>query len=128
MPLLCREWDEPQRLKFLRGELEGKRPLMPPGIQASTEEMDVINTFRTLSELPPDSLGAYVISMARAASDVLAVVLLQVRGCARCARPGVAQMEWAILSRPGRSPSCCDEVLKHHACVLHVSKGTCTAA
>lgn len=30
------------------------------------------------AELPSDSLGAYVISMARAASDVLAVVLLQV--------------------------------------------------
>jgi phosphoenolpyruvate carboxylase len=30
-----------------------------------------------LSELPPNSLGAYVISMARTASDVLAVVLLQ---------------------------------------------------
>jgi phosphoenolpyruvate carboxylase len=32
---------------------------------------------RVLSELPPDSLGAYIISMARTASDVLAVVLLQ---------------------------------------------------
>jgi len=37
----------------------------------------VINTFRTIAQLPPDSLGAYVISMARSASDVLAVVLLQ---------------------------------------------------
>ena len=90
---MCREWDEPKRLKFLRGELEGKRPLMPPGIQASTEEMDVINTFRTLAELPPDSLGAYVISMARAASDVLAVVLLQVRGFT-----GVRGLVWQGLS------------------------------
>ena len=32
---------------------------------------------RVLAELPADSLGAYVISMARTASDVLAVVLLQ---------------------------------------------------
>ena len=32
---------------------------------------------RILAELPADSLGAYVISMARTASDVLAVVLLQ---------------------------------------------------
>ncbi len=31
----------------------------------------------TLAALPPDSLGAYIISMARTASDVLAVVLLQ---------------------------------------------------
>ena len=43
----------------------------------STEVADVINTFRMLAELPADSLGAYVISMARSASDVLAVVLLQ---------------------------------------------------
>jgi len=32
---------------------------------------------RVLAELPADSLGAYVISMARTPSDVLAVVLLQ---------------------------------------------------
>lgn len=43
----------------------------------SVEVADVINTFRMLAELPPDSLGAYVISMARSSSDVLAVVLLQ---------------------------------------------------
>jgi len=30
-----------------------------------------------IAELPTDSLGAYIISMARTASDVLAVVLLQ---------------------------------------------------
>ena len=38
---------------------------------------DVIGTFRMLSQLPSDSLGAYIISMAHTASDVLAVVLLQ---------------------------------------------------
>ena len=43
----------------------------------STEVADVVNTFKMLAELPTDSLGAYVISMARSASDVLAVVLLQ---------------------------------------------------
>ena len=37
----------------------------------------MVNTFKMLAELPTDSLGAYVISMARSASDVLAVVLLQ---------------------------------------------------
>jgi len=64
-------------MKFLLGELTGKRPLMPPTLQTSAEQADVINTFRTIAQLPPDSLGAYVISMARSASDVLAVVLLQ---------------------------------------------------
>lgn len=37
----------------------------------------VHTTHSVLAELPSDSLGAYVISMARTASDVLAVVLLQ---------------------------------------------------
>ena len=97
---------------------------MPPGIQASTEEMDVINTFRTLAELPPDSLGAYVISMARAASDVLAVVLLQVRDLQRCG----AQCCRSTLLRLRSSPSCSDEALKHDAWVLLVHQCTCTAA
>ena len=65
-------------MKFLLNELTGKRPLMPPSLQTSAEQTDVINTFRVIAQLPPDSLGAYVISMARSASDVLAVVLLQV--------------------------------------------------
>ena len=65
-------------MKFLLGELTGKRPLMPQTLQTSAEQADVLNTFRTIAQLPGDSLGAYVISMARSASDVLAVVLLQV--------------------------------------------------
>ncbi|KAK9814631.1 hypothetical protein WJX72_009042 [[Myrmecia] bisecta] len=71
------EWTEAQRMDWLVGELMGKRPLLPPGLAVSPEEADVVNTFRMLAELPPDSLGAYIISMSRAASDVLAVVLLQ---------------------------------------------------
>lgn len=43
----------------------------------TNEVADVVNTFRIIAELPADSMGAYVISMARSASDVLAVVLLQ---------------------------------------------------
>ena len=39
----------------------------------------MLGTFKVIAQLPPDSLGAYVISMAHTASDVLAVVLLQVR-------------------------------------------------
>ena len=60
------------------------------GLQMSAEVADVVNTFRMLAELPPDSLGAYVISMARSASDVLAVVLMQrecgVKVCALAVR------------------------------------------
>ena len=56
-------------MKFLLNELTGKRPLMPPSLQTSAEQTDVINTFRVIAQLPPDSLGAYVISMARSARD-----------------------------------------------------------
>jgi phosphoenolpyruvate carboxylase len=38
---------------------------------------DVVETFRTAASLPGESLGAYVITMASQASDVLAVELLQ---------------------------------------------------
>lgn len=70
-------WSEEQRMEFLLGELSGKRPLLPPTMPMSDEVADVINTFRMLAELPHDSMGAYIISMAHTASDVLAVVLLQ---------------------------------------------------
>ncbi len=65
-------------------ELTSKRPLMPPAMQTEGEVADVLSTFRMLAELPPDSLGAYVISMAHTASDVLAVILLQVRSLMAC--------------------------------------------
>ena len=76
---ICSSWEEEERTKWLLEELNGKRPLLPPGLQCTPEVAEVLSTFRILAELPPDSLGAYVISMAHTASDVLAVVLLQVR-------------------------------------------------
>ena len=71
------EWDEETRLAFLLRELRGRRPLLPPGMPMSEDAQEVVDTFRVISCLPSDSLGAYVISMAKAASDVLAVMLLQ---------------------------------------------------
>ncbi|KAI8473664.1 MAG: PEPCase 1 [Monoraphidium minutum] len=71
------EWPEEKRLSFLLGELSGKRPLFPPGMEQSDDVREVVSTIRMLSDLPSNSLGAYVISMAKTASDVLAVVLLQ---------------------------------------------------
>ncbi|GBF96435.1 phosphoenolpyruvate carboxylase [Raphidocelis subcapitata] len=71
------EWPEERRLEFLLGELRGRRPLFPPGLEMTPDVKEVVSTLRMLSELPGHSLGAYVISMARTASDVLAVVLLQ---------------------------------------------------
>jgi len=74
-----RSWNEDERLKFLLAELTGRRPLLPPAMETSAEVKDVLDTFKVIGQLPPDSLGAYVISMAHTASDVLAVVLLQAR-------------------------------------------------
>ena len=41
---------------------------------------DVLDTFTMIGRLPPGSLNAYMITMTRAASDVLAVELLQKEG------------------------------------------------
>lgn len=71
------EWSEEERLAFLFKELQSRRPLFPAGADLSPDAKEVVDTVRTLGDLPEDSLGAYVISMAKAASDVLAVVLLQ---------------------------------------------------
>ncbi|KAL2904953.1 Phosphoenolpyruvate carboxylase 4 [Bienertia sinuspersici] len=74
------EWDEEKKLEFLTKELKGKRPLVPPSIEVNPDVKEVLDTFRVAAELGSDSLGAYVISMASNASDVLAVELLQKDG------------------------------------------------
>jgi len=71
------DWDESTRLEFLLRELTGRRPLIPSDFDAAPEVRDVLDTFRMIAHAPAGSLGAYVITMARAASDVLAVELLQ---------------------------------------------------
>ncbi|XP_075658531.1 phosphoenolpyruvate carboxylase 4 [Castanea sativa] len=71
------EWDEEKKLEFLTKELKGKRPLVPQSIEVAPDVKEVLDTFRVAAELGSDSLGAYVISMASNASDVLAIELLQ---------------------------------------------------
>jgi phosphoenolpyruvate carboxylase len=70
-------WPEQQRQDFLSRELQTRRPLIPRDLSVAEPLRDVLDTFRLLARLPPDSLGAYVISMAMHPSDVLAVALLQ---------------------------------------------------
>lgn len=72
-----REWGEEQRVAFLVEELSSRRPLIPLDIELETDEKDVLETFRMLATIPPESVGAYVITMASRPSDVLAVALLQ---------------------------------------------------
>ena len=70
------DWDEEQRIAFLLAELASRRPLLPTYFQASAETAEVLATCREVANAPAASLGSYVISMAGAASDVLAVQLL----------------------------------------------------
>jgi len=70
------QWDEGQRLDFLQRELDSRRPLLPPHFQPSAETAEVLATCCVAAQAAEESLGSYVISMARQASDVLAVQLL----------------------------------------------------
>nr|AVN87068.1 phosphoenolpyruvate carboxylase 1 [Selenicereus undatus] len=72
-----REWSEKKRQEWLLSELKSKRPLFGANLPKTEEVAEVLDTFHVISELPPDSFGAYIISMATAPSDVLAVELLQ---------------------------------------------------
>ncbi|KAI4320709.1 hypothetical protein MLD38_034162 [Melastoma candidum] len=72
-----KDWPEERRQEWLLSELSGKRPLFGPDLPKTEEIADVLDTLNVIAELPADSFGAYVISMATAPSDVLAVELLQ---------------------------------------------------
>ena len=71
------EWNEERRVDFLLNVLSQERVLGTEGMQPEETVADVLATFRAIAEMPRDSLGAYVITQAGRASDVLAVELLQ---------------------------------------------------
>jgi len=74
-------WDEEAKISFLQAELAGKRPLFRTrdmekmGLDAGV--LKTLRVFEMAATLNPEALGAYVISQAQTASDVLAVMLLQ---------------------------------------------------
>ncbi|WP_300524801.1 phosphoenolpyruvate carboxylase [Alcanivorax sp.] len=75
------DWPEERKQAFLVEELQARRPLINDGFyrseECSDEVAEVLATCRVIAEQGSEGLGAYVISMARAPSDVLAVMLLQ---------------------------------------------------
>jgi len=71
------DWSEQDRQAFLTRELEGRRPLIPPDLKTDPDVQDVLDTMRMIARIPADSLGAYIVTLASKASDVLAVELLQ---------------------------------------------------
>lgn len=70
-------WSEEQRQEFLLRELTSRRPLIPDDLDLDADAREDLATFEAIAAIPRDSLGAYVITMARSPSDVLAVALLQ---------------------------------------------------
>lgn len=70
------DWDEQARIDFLLRELSSRRPLLPAHFKPAADTAEVLATCREVASAPAASLGSYVISMAGAASDVLAVQLL----------------------------------------------------
>lgn len=75
-------WNEQDKIAFLTNELASKRPLLPRNWQPSEPVQEVLDTCKIIANQPREAFGAYVISMARTASDVLAVhLLLQEAGC-----------------------------------------------
>ncbi len=71
------EWSEEQRIEFLVRELNSKRPLLPRELPDDPTLREVLATMGVCAKGPAECYGAYVISMAQQASDVLAVHLLQ---------------------------------------------------
>ncbi|EJG1636023.1 phosphoenolpyruvate carboxylase [Vibrio parahaemolyticus] len=76
------QWSEQDKIAFLTNELASKRPLLPLDWEPSEPVKEVLDTCKIIALQPREAFGAYVISMARTASDVLAVhLLLQEAGC-----------------------------------------------
>ena len=69
-------WSEADKQAFLIRELNSKRPLLPRSWEPSDETREVLETCKVIAEAPQGSIAAYVISMAKTPSDVLAVHLL----------------------------------------------------
>lgn len=70
------QWSEEDKQAFLIRELNSRRPLVPIDWHPSEETREVLDTCKVVAEQNEGVISAYVISMARSASDVLAVHLL----------------------------------------------------
>ena len=71
------DWDEAARVRWLVAELQGRRPLFRRGDIDDPDLHTAMDAVESVAEQPAGSFGAFVVSMAEAPSDVLAVELLQ---------------------------------------------------
>ncbi|MFC6276028.1 phosphoenolpyruvate carboxylase [Psittacicella hinzii] len=69
-------WTEQEKVDFLVRELSTPRPLLPPHWTPSPETAEVLATCKLVAQQPKGVINAYIISMAKSASDVLEVKLL----------------------------------------------------
>ncbi|MCB1687004.1 MAG: phosphoenolpyruvate carboxylase [Halioglobus sp.] len=103
------QWDEQQKQAFLLEELASKRPLIPTDWQPGDQVREVLATCAVVARQPPGALGCYTISMARQASDVLAVELLLKASGLRTPLPVVPLFE--TLDDLNRSAVVVDQLL-----------------
>ncbi len=109
-------WTEIERQRFLRRAIEESIEV-PADVEGDDTVRDVLETFRALAEIPADGLGAYVVSMTQAPSDVLAVEYLQrafgstlrvvplFEEVATLARAGdIMRALWTRTQEPGTEP------------------------
>ncbi|KAA1164806.1 phosphoenolpyruvate carboxylase [Pseudoalteromonas fuliginea] len=76
------QWQEQDKQAFLLTELNSRRPLIPKHWQPSPDVQEVLDTFDVIARQDEQTFGLYIISMARTASDILAVqLLLKESGC-----------------------------------------------
>ncbi|KAF7772851.1 phosphoenolpyruvate carboxylase [Pseudoalteromonas marina] len=76
------QWQEQDKQAFLLAELNSRRPLIPKHWQPSPDVQEVLDTFDVIAKQDEKTFGLYIISMARTASDILAVqLLLKESGC-----------------------------------------------
>ncbi|MCC5599908.1 phosphoenolpyruvate carboxylase [Nostoc favosum] len=80
LPQPYNELSEEERVAWLTGELQTRRPLIPAELPFSEKTNDVIETFRVVRSLQQEFglniCQTYIISMCRDVSDVLEVLLL----------------------------------------------------
>ena len=72
------DWSEDARQRYLRNAIDTRAPI-PPGVAvtADADVREVLDTFQAIARIPKSSLGAYIVSMTEAPSDLLAVEYLQ---------------------------------------------------
>jgi phosphoenolpyruvate carboxylase len=94
------QMSEDERVEWLTLELDTPRPLVATDARYSAETTETLNVFRVarraLDEISPNAIRAYIISMTREVSDLLAVLVLAKE--AGLVGRGVGNGEWGVGS------------------------------